>query len=91
MPSINREASTLKSPIGNPIVNPQSAIANSIGNLQSAIGNRSLGFPMRRVFAAEPAILRKLEPLARLLLVLGRAVVTTLALVARQGNDVAHC
>ena len=49
-----------------------------------------LRFLMRRVLAAEAAILRELEPLARLLLVLGRAVVAPLALVARQRDDVSH-
>jgi hypothetical protein len=39
---------------------------------------------------AEAAELAELEPLAGLLLVLGRAVVATFALVARQRNDVTH-
>jgi hypothetical protein len=42
------------------------------------------------MFAAEAAELAELEPLARLLLVLGRAVVAALAVLARQGNDVSH-
>jgi hypothetical protein len=45
---------------------------------------------MCRVLPAEAAEFAELEPLARFLLVLGRAVVATLALVARQRNDVSH-
>src|SRR5687768_13419712 len=46
---------------------------------------------MRHVLAAEPAELAQLEPLARLLLVLRRAVVAALARGARQRDDVSHC
>src|SRR6186997_2603509 len=46
---------------------------------------------MRLVAAAEPAVLAQLQPLARLLLVLGRAVVAPLTFRARQGDDVSHC
>ena len=49
-----------------------------------------LRFLMRRVLAAEAAILRKLDPLRRLLLVLRRAVIAALAFPAREMNDVAH-
>ena len=45
---------------------------------------------MRRVLATEAAVLAELEPLGRLLLVFRRAVVATLALSARQLNDVSH-
>ena len=45
---------------------------------------------MRRVLPAEPAVLAELQPLRRLLLVLGRAVVPALTVAARQMNDVAH-
>jgi hypothetical protein len=45
---------------------------------------------MCRVFSAEAAELAEFEPLGRLLLVLGRAVIAPFALLARQGNDVAH-
>ena len=72
--------------------NPQSAVDNpSIGIRQSAIANRLLGLPMRCVLTAEAAVLAELEPLGRFLLVLGRAVVTPFAVLARQGNDVSHC
>jgi hypothetical protein len=50
-----------------------------------------LGLSVTRVLAAEPAVLAEFEPLGRLFLVLGRAVVATFALVARQGDDVSHC
>jgi hypothetical protein len=43
------------------------------------------------MLSAKAAVLAELEPLGRLLLVLGRAVVAAFALVARQGNDVSHC
>src|SRR4051812_10006897 len=46
---------------------------------------------MRCVLPAEPAVLAHLEPFGRLLLVLRRAVVATLALGAGHRNDVAHC
>ncbi len=45
---------------------------------------------MRGVRPAPRAELLQLEPLAALLLVAGRAVVTPLALGTRQGNDVPH-
>ena len=45
---------------------------------------------MPRVLAAEAAVLAQLEPLARLLLVLRRAVVAALTLGARQRDDVSH-
>jgi hypothetical protein len=45
---------------------------------------------VRRVLPAEPAELAHLEPFRRFLLVLGRAVVTTLALGAGHRNDVSH-
>jgi hypothetical protein len=45
---------------------------------------------MRRVLAAERTELAQLDPFRRLLLVLGRAVVATLALAARHLNDVSH-
>jgi hypothetical protein len=49
-----------------------------------------LRFAVTCMFAAEAAVLAEFEPLARLLLVLGRAVVAPLALVARQRDDVSH-
>src|SRR5215207_409808 len=52
---------------------------------------RLLRFLMRRVLAAEPAELAEFEPFARLLLVLGRAVVAALTVLARQVDDVSHC
>src|SRR3954470_22504460 len=60
----------------------------AIRNLQSAIV--LLAFFVRRVLPAEPAELAHLEPFRRLLLVLRRAVVTTLALGAGHRNDVSH-
>ena len=45
---------------------------------------------MRRVLPAEAAELADLEPLGRLLLVLGRAVVAPLAVLARHRHDVSH-
>ena len=45
---------------------------------------------MRFVAAAEAAVLTQLEPLARLLLVLRRAVIPALTLGARQHDDVSH-
>jgi hypothetical protein len=42
------------------------------------------------MFPAETAVLAQLEPLRRLFLVLGRAVVAPLTGLARQGNDVSH-
>jgi hypothetical protein len=42
------------------------------------------------MFPAETAVLRELQPLGRLLLVLGRAVVAPLALLARHGDDISH-
>src|SRR5690606_33992857 len=46
---------------------------------------------VRCVLAAEAAVLAHFEPLGRLLLVLGRAVVATLTVLTRQGDDVSHC
>jgi hypothetical protein len=45
---------------------------------------------MGDVLAAEAAELAQFEPLAGLLLVLGRAVIPALTLGARQGDDVPH-
>ena len=45
---------------------------------------------MSGVLPAEPAVLAHLETLGRLLLVLRRAVVATLALGAGHRNDVSH-
>jgi hypothetical protein len=45
---------------------------------------------MSRVLAAEAAELAQLEPLARLLPVLGRAVIAPLALGARHRDDFSH-
>ena len=45
---------------------------------------------MRRVFAAEAAVLVELDPLRRLLLVLRRAVVPALAVATRHVNDISH-
>ena len=45
---------------------------------------------MRRVLPAEPAELRELEALGRLLLVLRRAVIAPLTFVARERDDVSH-
>jgi tRNA pseudouridine-54 N-methylase len=45
---------------------------------------------MSRVLPAKAAVLAELEPLARLLLVLCRAVVAALTFVARQRDDVSH-
>ena len=45
---------------------------------------------MRDVLAAEAAVLAQFEPLAGLLLVLGRAVIPALTLGARQRDDVSH-
>jgi hypothetical protein len=45
---------------------------------------------MRLVAAAEATVFAQLQPLARLLLVLGRAVIPALTLGARQGDDVSH-
>jgi hypothetical protein len=42
------------------------------------------------MLAAETAVLAEFEPLRRLLLVLRRTVITTLAPTARQLNDVSH-
>jgi hypothetical protein len=62
-----------------------------IGIQQSPISNQQLlALPMRRVLSAEPAELAELQPVGRLLLVLGRAVVAPLALLARQRDDVSH-
>jgi hypothetical protein len=42
------------------------------------------------MFSTEPAVLRKLQPLAGLFLVLGRAVIAPLTFVAGQRDDVSH-
>jgi hypothetical protein len=52
--------------------------------------SKLLRFPMRFVAAAETAVLAHFQPLARLLLVLGRAVIPPLTFGARQGDDVSH-
>jgi hypothetical protein len=63
--------------------------ANGIRNL--AIRNlQLLALLVRRVLSTEATKLGELEPLGRLLLVLRRAVVAPLALLARQGDDVSH-
>jgi len=68
-----------------------STITNEQCDRHSTFANRQLfRLAMPRVFAAEAAVLVELEPLARFLLVLGRAVVAPLALVARQRDDVTH-
>jgi hypothetical protein len=56
----------------------------------SLLTNALFRFLMRRMLPAEAAVLAELEPLRRLLLVLGRAVVAPLAVAARQVNDVSH-
>ena len=48
------------------------------------------GFFMRRVLAAETAVLVELDPLRRLLLVLRRGVVTPLTFLASERDDVPH-
>ena len=57
--------------------------------------NRQLAIRLLRLFvtsvlAAEAAELAEFQPLGRLLLVLGRAVIAPLTFRARQGNDVSH-
>src|SRR5256885_7390703 len=47
-------------------------------------------FLVRRVLPAEAAVLAQFQPLARLLLVLRRAVVAPLALGAGEADDVSH-
>jgi hypothetical protein len=47
-------------------------------------------FLVRRMLAAEAAVLRELDPLRRLFLVLRRAVVAALAVAAGHMNDVSH-
>jgi hypothetical protein len=42
------------------------------------------------MLTTEAAVLAELQPLGRLLLVLGRAVIASLAGAARQMNDVSH-
>src|SRR5438093_4570658 len=49
-----------------------------------------LRFLVIRVLSTEAAVLRKLQPLRRLLLVLRRAVVAPLAHRARERNDISH-
>jgi hypothetical protein len=59
--------------------------------LEAVSGSSKLfRFAMRDVLAAETAVLAQLEPLARLLLVFGRAVIPALTLGARQRDDVSH-
>jgi hypothetical protein len=48
------------------------------------------GLLVLRVLPAEAAVLRERDPFRRLLLVLRRAVVATLAVAAGQMNDVSH-
>jgi hypothetical protein len=50
----------------------------------------SFRLSMRRVLPAEAAELRELQPLGRLLLVLGRTVVPPLALLTSERDDVSH-
>jgi hypothetical protein len=45
---------------------------------------------MAGVLAAEAAVLLEFQPLRALALVLGRAVIATFAIHARQGDDVSH-
>jgi hypothetical protein len=61
-----------------------------ISNHHSAVSNFLFALFMRRMFPTETAELRELQPLGRLLLVLGRAVVASLALGAGQRDDVSH-
>ena len=49
-----------------------------------------LGLPMHRMRSTETAIFLELKPSRRLSLVLGRAVITTFTVGARQRNDVPH-
>jgi hypothetical protein len=73
--------------------NRQSKTTNQqrITNQRSLITNALLRLLVRRMLPAEATELAELQPLGRLLLVLCRAVVATLALAARQLNDVSHC
>jgi hypothetical protein len=57
--------------------------------IKSSIVN-SFGLSMGRMRPAPPAELLQLESFRRLSLVLRGAVIPALALVARQGDDVAH-
>jgi hypothetical protein len=61
-------------------------------NQQSAFSNQQRLFTLfvRRVFPTEAAELREFQPLGRLLLVLRRAVIASLALGAGQRDDVSH-
>ena len=76
--------------------NRQSAIANLNGRSRSE--DRRLTIDdcdlfrlfVRRMLAAEAAELAELQPLRRLLLVLGRAVIAPLTVLARQRDDVSH-
>ena len=72
-------------------------IANLLTNgaIKLAISNRHLAMVLlalfvRRVLPTEAAELREFQPLGRLLLVLRRAVVASLALGAGQRDDVSH-
>ena len=49
-----------------------------------------LGFPVRRMLSAEPAVLAELQFVRSILLILCRSVITLLALGASQGNDIPH-
>jgi hypothetical protein len=62
-----------------------------ISNQQSAISHQQLlRLFVRRVLPAEAAELAELQPLGRLLLVLRRAVIAPLTVLARQRDDVSH-
>jgi hypothetical protein len=50
----------------------------------------SFGLFVRRVLTTEAAVLAELQPLGRLLLVLRRAVVAPLTVLARQRDVVSH-
>jgi hypothetical protein len=65
--------------------------SHSDSNQQCAICNlQLLAFLVRRMLPAEPTELAHLEPLGRLLLVLGRAVIAPLTFGARERDDVSH-
>ena len=69
--------------------NPQPPVLET-GALPIELLAYSLALLVSRVLPAEAAELAQLEPLGRLLLVLRRAVVATLALGARHRDDVSH-
>src|SRR5206468_8735353 len=60
------------------------------GSWKLATGSLLFRFSMSRVLAAEATVLAQLEPLARLLLVLRRAVIAAFTLGTRQRDDVSH-